>query len=80
MGPCWGLAGRRNRSEPLFGSAQPNCRGWVGFLGGVRVSKINMETLKEDFRELRDKDARAKSQLLKAKAEPIYVQKGEDPA
>ena len=44
------------------------------------MSKINMETLKEDFRELRDKDARAKSQLLKAKAEPIYVQKGEDPA
>ena len=30
-GPSRGLAGRRNRSEPLFGSAQPNCRGWVGF-------------------------------------------------
>ncbi len=32
IGPCRGLAGRRNRSEPLFGSAQPNCRGWVGVL------------------------------------------------
>ena len=33
-----------------------------------------------DFRGLGDKDVRAKSQLLKAMAEPIYVQKGEDPA
>jgi hypothetical protein len=32
IGPSRGLAGRRNRSEPLFGSAQPNCRGWVGVL------------------------------------------------
>jgi hypothetical protein len=31
IGPGRGLMGRRNRSEPLFGSAQPNCRGWVGF-------------------------------------------------
>ena len=30
IGPSRGLAGRRNRSEPLFGSAQPNCRGWGG--------------------------------------------------
>lgn len=30
MGPVWGLEGSRNRSEPAFGSAQPNCRGWVG--------------------------------------------------
>ena len=32
IGPGRGLAGRRNRSEPLLGSAQPNCRGWVGVL------------------------------------------------
>jgi hypothetical protein len=30
IGPGWGLEGRRNRSEPLFGSAQPDCRGWAG--------------------------------------------------
>jgi hypothetical protein len=40
IGPGRGLVGRRNRSEPLFGSAQPNCRGWVGVLSGVRVLKI----------------------------------------
>lgn len=33
-----------------------------------------------DFRPLTDKDVRAKSQLLKAVAEPIYVQKPDDSA
>jgi len=32
-----------------------------------------------DFRRCNDKDARAKSQLLKSMAEPIYVQRGDDP-
>lgn len=32
-----------------------------------------------DFRGLSDKDMRAKSQLLKAHAEPIYVKKADDP-
>jgi hypothetical protein len=33
-----------------------------------------------DFRGLTDKDVKAKSQLLKAVAEPIYVQKLDEPA
>ena len=32
IGVGWGLMGRRNRSKPLFGSAQPNCRSWDGVL------------------------------------------------